>query len=43
MQSRREFLVQAGALAGAALIGVPAPAQAQQKMVLKAADVHALG
>jgi tripartite ATP-independent transporter DctP family solute receptor len=43
MQSRREFLVQAGALAGAALVGAPAPAHAQQKMVMKAADVHAFG
>ncbi len=43
MQSRREFLVQAGALAGAALAGAPALARAQQKMVMKAADVHALG
>ncbi|RPI10583.1 MAG: TRAP transporter substrate-binding protein [Zetaproteobacteria bacterium] len=43
MKSRREFLMQAGALAGVALVGAPAPARAQQKMVLKAADVHALG
>jgi tripartite ATP-independent transporter DctP family solute receptor len=44
MRSRREFLVQTGALAvGAAMLGVPALARAQQKMVLKAADVHALG
>jgi tripartite ATP-independent transporter DctP family solute receptor len=44
MKSRREFLVQTGALAvGTAMLGVPALARAQQKMVLKAADVHALG
>jgi tripartite ATP-independent transporter DctP family solute receptor len=44
MRSRREFLVQTGALAvGTAMLGVPALARAQQKMVLKAADVHALG
>jgi tripartite ATP-independent transporter DctP family solute receptor len=44
MKSRREFLVQTGALAvGTAVLGVPALARAQQKMVLKAADVHALG
>jgi tripartite ATP-independent transporter DctP family solute receptor len=44
MKSRREFLVQTGALAaGTAMLGVPAFARAQQKMVLKAADVHALG
>jgi tripartite ATP-independent transporter DctP family solute receptor len=44
MQTRREFLVQTGAMAaGAALFGAPTLARAQQKMVLKAADVHALG
>src|SRR5512145_1532527 len=44
MKSRREFLVQTGALAvGTAMLGVPALARAQQKMVMKAADVHALG
>jgi len=44
MKSRREFLVQTGALAvGTAVLGVPTLARAQQKMVLKAADVHALG
>ena len=44
MKSRREFLAQTGALAvGTAMLGVPALARAQQKMVLKAADVHALG
>ncbi len=44
MQTRREFLVQAGALAATtAVLGPPAVARAQQKMVLKAADVHALG
>src|SRR5512145_1226907 len=44
MKSRREFLVQTGALAvGTAMLGVPALARAQQKMVLKAADVHPLG
>jgi tripartite ATP-independent transporter DctP family solute receptor len=44
MKSRREFLVQTGALAvGTAMLGVPTLVRAQQKMVLKAADVHALG
>jgi tripartite ATP-independent transporter DctP family solute receptor len=44
MKSRREFLVQTGAIAvGTAVLGVPALARAQQKMVMKAADVHALG
>ncbi len=44
MKSRREFLVQTGALAvGTAMLGVPTLARAQQKMVMKAADVHALG
>ena len=44
MKSRREFLAQTGALAAsAAVLGVPALTRAQQKMVLKAADVHALG
>src|SRR5512146_1593575 len=43
MKSRREFLVQAGALTGVALLGAPVLARAQQKMVMKAADVHALG
>jgi tripartite ATP-independent transporter DctP family solute receptor len=44
MKTRREFLVQTGVLAaGAAILGAPAVARAQQKMVLKAADVHALG
>jgi len=44
MKSRREFLLQTGAVAvGTAVLGVPALARAQQKMVLKAADVHALG
>jgi tripartite ATP-independent transporter DctP family solute receptor len=44
MQTRREFLVQTGALAaGTALLGAPSLVRAQQKMVLKAADVHALG
>jgi len=44
MRTRREFLVQTGTLAaGAALLGAPALARAQQKMVMKAADVHALG
>jgi len=43
MKSRREFLAQTGALAGAALLGLPSPARAQQKMVMKAADVHAFG
>jgi tripartite ATP-independent transporter DctP family solute receptor len=44
MKTRREFLMQTGALAaGTAMLGVPALARAQQKMVMKAADVHALG
>jgi len=44
MKSRREFLVQTGAIAvGTAVLGVPVLARAQQKMVMKAADVHALG
>ena len=44
MQTRREFLVQTGALAaGSLVVGAPALVRAQQKMVLKAADVHALG
>jgi tripartite ATP-independent transporter DctP family solute receptor len=44
MQTRREFLVQTGALAaGTALLGAPTQVRAQQKMVMKAADVHALG
>lgn len=43
MKSRRAVIAFAGALAGFALIGVPGPAAAQQKMVLKASDVHALG
>jgi tripartite ATP-independent transporter DctP family solute receptor len=44
MKTRREFLVQTGMLAaGATLLGAPTLARAQQKMVLKAADVHALG
>lgn len=44
MRTRREFLVHTGALAaGAALLGSPSLARAQQKMVLKASDVHPLG
>ncbi len=44
MKTRREFLVESGALvATTAILGAPALARAQQKMVLKAADVHALG
>jgi len=43
MKSRRAVLALAGALAGFALLGAPGPAAAQQKMVLKASDVHALG
>ena len=44
MQTRREFLVQTGALAaGTLVVGAPTLVRAQQKMVLKAADVHALG
>jgi tripartite ATP-independent transporter DctP family solute receptor len=44
MDSRRDFLRKSGALlAGAAGLGVTARASAQQKMVLKASDVHPLG
>ena len=44
MKSRREVLAWSCALAaGAMLIGAPGLAGAQQKMVLKAADVHPLG
>jgi tripartite ATP-independent transporter DctP family solute receptor len=42
--SRREFLRRSGTLAaGAAVLGAPGLATAQQKMVLKATDVHPLG
>ena len=40
--SRRLFMV-AGAVAAATMLGAPGPALAQQKMVLKATDVHPLG
>jgi len=43
MQSRREFLVQSALAAGTVTLGVPGRASGQPKMVLKAADVHALG
>jgi tripartite ATP-independent transporter DctP family solute receptor len=44
MKSRREILAWSCALvAGAALLGAPGFAGAQQKMVFKAADVHPLG
>jgi tripartite ATP-independent transporter DctP family solute receptor len=44
MNSRREFLRKSGVLvAGAAALGGPRRATAQQKMVLKASDVHPLG
>jgi tripartite ATP-independent transporter DctP family solute receptor len=44
MKSRREVLAWSCALvAGAALLGAPGFAGAQQKMVFKAADVHPLG
>jgi tripartite ATP-independent transporter DctP family solute receptor len=44
MTTRRDFLHSAGALAaGAAALGVPGLARAQQKMVFKATDVHPLG
>jgi tripartite ATP-independent transporter DctP family solute receptor len=43
MQTRREFLAQSAVAAGVLVLGAPAVGRAQQKMVLKAADVHALG
>jgi len=44
MNTRREFLRKSGALmAGAAVLGDPRLARAQQKMILKASDVHPLG
>jgi tripartite ATP-independent transporter DctP family solute receptor len=44
MKSRREIFAWSCALAAsAALLGAPGPVGAQQKMVLKASDVHPLG
>jgi tripartite ATP-independent transporter DctP family solute receptor len=43
MQTRREFLVGSALAAGTAMLSAPLRAGAQQKLVLKAADVHALG
>jgi tripartite ATP-independent transporter DctP family solute receptor len=44
MKLRREFFAWSGALAAsAALLGAPGPVGAQQKMVMKATDVHPLG
>jgi tripartite ATP-independent transporter DctP family solute receptor len=43
MTTRREFLGKSAMLAGAAVLGSPGQARAQQKMVLKASDVHPLG
>ncbi|HEU5320413.1 MAG TPA: twin-arginine translocation signal domain-containing protein, partial [Methylomirabilota bacterium] len=44
MTTRRDFLRRSGVLAAAAVAGgVPGRARAQQKMVLKASDVHPLG
>jgi tripartite ATP-independent transporter DctP family solute receptor len=44
MTTRREFLRSTAVLAaGGASLGMPAVAPAQQKMVLKASDVHPLG
>jgi len=44
MTTRREFLRSTVTLAaGAAAVGAPGVARAQQKMVLKASDVHPLG
>jgi tripartite ATP-independent transporter DctP family solute receptor len=43
MTTRREFLGKSAMLAGAAVLGRPGQARAQQKMVLKASDVHPLG
>jgi tripartite ATP-independent transporter DctP family solute receptor len=44
MTTRRDFLHSAGVLAaGAAALGLPGLARAQQKIVFKATDVHPLG
>jgi len=43
MNTRREFLGKSALVAGAAVLGTPRLARAQQKMVLKASDVHPLG
>jgi tripartite ATP-independent transporter DctP family solute receptor len=44
MMTRRDFLRDTSTLAvGAAALGAPGAARAQQKLVLKAADVHPLG
>src|SRR5262245_56738050 len=43
MITRRQFLIRSALVAGAAVLGTPGPARAQQKLVLKASDVHPLG
>ncbi|HSF06791.1 MAG TPA: TRAP transporter substrate-binding protein [Methylomirabilota bacterium] len=43
MNPRRQFLGTSVLVAGAAALGTPRWARAQQKMVLKASDVHPLG
>jgi tripartite ATP-independent transporter DctP family solute receptor len=43
MLQRRRFLTACAAVLGAGALGAPATGLAQQKMVLKATDVHALG
>ena len=43
MISRRRFVSACAAVVGAGSLGLPAAGLAQQKMVLKATDVHALG
>jgi len=43
MFQRRRFLTACAAALGAGALGAPAAGLAQQKMVLKATDVHALG
>jgi tripartite ATP-independent transporter DctP family solute receptor len=43
MFQRRRFLAACAVALGAGALGAPAPGLAQQKMVMKATDVHALG
>ena len=43
MTTRREFLGTAAVLTAGAALGMPTTARAQQKLVLKASDVHPLG
>ncbi len=43
MNTRRQFLSTSALVAGAAVLGAPRRVRAQQKMVLKASDVHPLG